>query len=42
LFLTEIQKESLMVISHAMGMSMNEFIRRSIFLSINLYEEEID
>ena len=40
LFLTEIQKESLMLTSHTMGMSMNEFIRRSIFLAINLFEEE--
>ena len=42
LFLTEIQKESLMLISYAMGMSMNEFIRRSIFLAINHYEEEFN
>ena len=29
-----------MLTSHTMGMSMNEFIRRSIFLAINLFEEE--
>ena len=40
LFLTEIQKESLVLISHAMGMSMNEFIRRSIFLSTKHLREE--
>ena len=41
LFLTEIQKESLMVISHDMGMSMNEFIRRSMFIAMKRFEEEV-
>lgn len=42
LFLTKVQKESLILISHNMGMSMNEFIRRSIFCSIKRFEEEVD
>lgn len=42
LFLTEIQKESLILISYNMGMSMNEFIRRSIFLSVKYFEEEAE
>ena len=41
LFLTEIQKESLILISHAMGMSMNEFIRRSIYIAMKRFEEEV-
>ena len=42
LFMTEIQKESLILISYNMGMSMNEFIRRSIFLSVKYFEEEAE
>ena len=42
LFLTKFQKESLMLISHNMGMSMNEFIRRSIFLSSKHLLEEVE
>ena len=41
LFLTEIQKEPLMLISYAMGMSMNEFIRRSMFIAMKRFEEEV-
>ena len=41
LFLTEIQKESLMLISYAMGMSMYEFIRRSMFIAMKRFEEEV-
>ena len=41
LFLTEIQKESLMHISYNLGMSMNEFIRRSMFIAMKHFEEEV-
>ena len=41
LFLTKVQKESLILLAHHMGMSMNEFIRRSMFIAMKRFEEEV-